>query len=67
MTDQPTSDDLAQELEMLVWYLYETYGEVMSIRQLREGAQAYLKLRRRGDRVGGRWIAEGWQRDGGNA
>ena len=66
MKDQPTTtnEELADELEMLVWYLYETYGEVMSIKQLREGAQAYLALRRRGDRVGGRWIAQGWQKGG---
>ena len=59
-----TNEALAEELEMFIWHLYENYGEVISMKQLREGAQAYLSLRRRGDRVGGRWIAGGWQRDG---
>lgn len=58
--------ELAEELEGFLWFAYEAHGEVMSIRQLREGAEAYLKLRRRGDRVGGKWIAGGWRKDGGN-
>ena len=66
MKDQPTTtnEDLAEELEMFIWHLYENYGDVMSIKQLREGAQAYLALRRRGDRVGGKWLAHGGQKDG---
>lgn len=57
-------DGLAEELENFIWHLYENYGEVISIRQVRDGAQAYLKLRRRGDKVQGQWLAYGGQKDG---
>jgi len=52
-------DGLGEELEMFLWHVYESHGEIATMQQLRESARTYLGLRRRGQRTGGKWIAEG--------